>query len=297
MSVPAAATRTAENVGRGILILVAAMFVFACQDGITKHLAPRFASPQIIWIRFVAFVLLGLWLVCRKGVRRAFYTGAPWLQLAWGIVLVTQMLGFVLVLRYLPLADAHVIMASTPLIVTVLAIPLLGESVDLRRWLAVLAGFAGVLVILRPGLGAMQAGSGFALGVAFMYAMFIPLTRMVSRVDSAGTTLVWTGAVGLVSMTLTAPFVWIWPDLEGWLFLGALALFSAANHWLLIKALERAPASVLQPYSYSILVWAILIGWLVFGDFPDLLTIVGAAVIVASGLYTYGISVVSMRGH
>lgn len=294
---PAVASRTPENIGRGILILVAAMFVFACQDGITKHLAQRFAPPQIIWIRFGAFVLLGLWLVRSYGLRRAFHTSRPWLQLLRGMILVTQMIGFVLAVRYLPLADTHVILSSTPLIVTVLAIPLLGESVDLRRWLAVIAGFAGVLVILRPGLGVMDPGSGIALGVAVLYAMFILVTRMVSRVDSAGTTLLWTGAVGLVLMTLVAPFVWVWPDFEGWFMLGSLAAFSTFSHWLLVKALECAPASVLQPYSYSVLVWATLVGWLAFGDFPDLLTIIGAAIIVASGMYTYSISVASMRDH
>lgn len=297
MSVPVATSRPAENIGRGILILVTAMFVFACQDGITKLLANRFAPPQIIWIRFGAFILLGLWLVRRQGLGRTFHTGALWLQLARGVVLVTQMIGFVLAVRYLPLADTHVIMSSTPLIVTVLAVPLLGETVDLRRWLAVLAGFGGVLVILRPGLGVMAPGSGIALGVAFIYAMFILLTRMVSRVDGAGTTLIWTGTVGLVSMTVAAPLVWVWPDFQGWCLLGSLAVLSAGSHWLLIKALECAPASVLQPYSYSILLWATVIGALVFGDFPDLYTIAGAAIIVASGLYTYGISVISVRDH
>lgn len=291
-----AAPRHVENVGRGILILVTAMFVFACQDGITKILAERFAPPQIIWIRFGAFILLGLWLVRGQGLGRAFHTGAPWLQLGRGVVLVTQMTGFVLAVRYLPLADTHVIMSSTPLIVTVLAVPLLGETVDLRRWLAVLAGFGGVLVILRPGLGVMAPGSGIALGVAIIYAMFILLTRKLSRVDGAGTTLVWTGAVGLVSMTVAAPLVWVWPDFREWVLLGLLALVSAASHWLLIKALECAPASILQPYSYSILLWATVLGWLVFGDLPDLYTIAGAVIIVASGLYTYGISVLSVRG-
>lgn len=297
MSVPVATSRPAENVGRGILILITAMFVFACQDGITKLLADRFAPPQIIWIRFGAFILLGLWLLRRQGLSRTFHTGAPWLQLARGVVLVTQMIGFVMAVRYLPLADTHVIMSSTPIIVTVLAAPLLGETVDLRRWLAVLAGFGGVLVILRPGLGVMAPGSGIALAVAFIYAMFILLTRMVSRVDGAGTTLIWTGTVGLVSMTVVAPLVWVWPDAQGWFLLGSLAVLSAGSHWLLIKALECAPASVVQPYSYSILLWATVIGALVFGDFPDLYTIAGAVIIVASGLYTYGVSVSSVRDH
>lgn len=279
--------RTPDNIGRGITIMVATMLVFACQDGITKLLAQRFEPPQIIWVRFTAFFLFGLWLVRGDGLRRAFHSIRPWLQLTRGVVLVTEMLGFVLAVRYLPLAETHAIMSSTPLMVTVLSIPLLREAVGLRRWAAVLIGFAGVLLILRPGMGVMQAGTGVALGVAFLYALFIVVTRMTSRVDGAGTTLVWTGAVGLVSMTVVAPFVWVWPDTQEWLLLGAVAVLGTTSHWLFIKALECAPASVLQPYSYTILVWATLVGWIGFGDFPDGFTMAGAAVIVASGMYTF----------
>lgn len=297
MSVSAATTHPVENVNRGILILVTAMFVFACQDGITKLLAERFAPPQITWVRFAAFFLFGLWLVRDQGVGGAFRTNALWLQLVRGMVLVVQMSGFVLAVRYLPLADIHVIMSSTPLIVTVLAVPLLGEAAGLRRWLVLLTGFGGVLMILRPGMGVMVPGTGLALAVAFIYAVFILVTRMVSRLDGAGTTLVWTGAVGLVSLTVAVPLVWVWPDFRGWILLASLALLSAGGHWLLIKALGYASASALQPYSYSILVWATLIGWIVFDDLPGLYTLIGAAIIVVSGLYSYGTSIVSAREH
>jgi drug/metabolite transporter (DMT)-like permease len=287
VSVPGPAPRTPENVRRGIFILVATMFVFAFQDGITKQLSQQFAGPQIILARFAAFVLLGLWLLRRNGLHRAFHCHRPWLQLLRGGVLVVQMLGFVLTVRLLPLADTHVILSSTPLIVTVLAVPLLGERVDLRRWMAVLAGFIGVLIILRPGTGVMQVGSGIALIVALLYALFIILTSKVSRVDAPGTTLLWTGTVGLLSMGIAAPFVWMWPDLEGWLMLGALMVLGSTSHLLLIRALECAPASVLQPYSYTVLVWATVVGWVGFGDLPDVTTIIGAVVIVASGIDTY----------
>ena len=287
MSMQPITPRAPDNVARGIAITVATMFVFACQDGITKQLSQYFEPPQIIWVRFTAFFLFGLWLVRGAGLRRAFHSIRPWLQLTRGVVLVTEMLGFVLAVHYLPLADTHAIMSATPLMVTVLSIPLLGEAVGMRRWAAVLVGFAGVLLILRPGMGVMQAGSGIALGVALLYALFIVVTRMTSRVDGAGTTLVWTGAVGLVSMTVVAPFVWVWPDAQGWLMLAAVAVLGTTSHWLFIKALECAPASVLQPYSYTILVWATLVGWIAFGDFPDGYTVAGAAVIVASGIYTF----------
>ena len=279
--------RTPDNIGRGILIMVGTMLVFACQDGITKLLASRFEPPQILWVRFTAFLLFGLWLVRGAGLQRAFHSIRPWLQLTRGVVLVVEMIGFVLVVRILPLAETHAIMSSTPLLVTVLSIPLLREIVGVRRWVAVLVGFIGVLVILRPGFGVMQPGSVLLLGVALLYALFIVVTRMTSRVDGVGTTLVWTGAVGVVSMTVVAPFFWQWPDATGWLALGAVAVLGTVSHWLFIKALECAPASVLQPYSYTILVWATLVGWLAFGDLPDGFTIVGASIIVASGIYTF----------
>ncbi len=276
-----------DNIARGIAIMVVTMFVFAIQDGVTKQLAARFEPPQIILVRFTAFFVLGLWLVRGDGMRRAFHSIRPWLQLARGVVLVVEMIGFVLTVRYLPLADTHAIMASTPLMVTVLSIPLLGEAVGARRWVAVLVGFSGVLLILRPGLVEMQPGTLLAIGVAALYALFNVLTRLTSRVDGAGTTLVWTGSTGLVAMLVVAPFVWRWPDATGWLLLAAVACLGTFSHWLFIKALECAPASVLQPYSYTVLVWATLVGWLLFGDFPDAYTIAGALVIVASGVYTF----------
>ena len=279
--------RTPDNIARGIAIMIGTMFVFAVQDGITKQLSQQFEPPQIIWVRFTAFFLFGLWLVRGEGLHRAFHSLRPWLQLSRGVILVVEMLGFVLTVRFLPLAETHAIMSSTPLMVTVLSIPLLAEVVGLRRWVAVLVGFAGVLVILRPGFGVMQAGTGLAVAVAFLYALFIVVTRMTSRVDGAGTTLVWTGAVGLVSMTVIAPFFWQWPDARGWLMLAAVAVLGTTSHWLFIKALECAPASLLQPYSYTILVWATLVGWIGFGDLPDLYTVAGAGVIVASGIYTF----------
>ena len=276
-----------DNIARGIVIMVVTMFVFACQDGITKQLAQRFEAPQILLVRFTAFFLVGLLLVRGAGLRRAFHSIRPWLQLARGVVLVVQMLGFVVAVRYLPLAEMHAIMSAAPLMVTVLSIPMLGEVVGLRRWAAVLVGFAGVLLILRPGLVELQTGTVIALGVAFLYALFGVLTRMTSRVDGAGTTLVWTGATGVLVMAVVAPFVWRWPDATGWMLLVAVAVLGACSHWLFIKALECAPASVLQPYSYTILLWATLVGWLLFDDLPDAFTIAGAGIIVASGIYTF----------
>jgi len=279
--VNAASTHT-----RGVSLAIAAMIVFASQDGLTKHLAQTYAVPQILWVRYVLFALFALWMTRSAGPRESLRSASPALQILRSVLLVAEIGLFVLAIRWLPLADAHAIMALTPLLVTALSVPLLGEPVGMRRWCAVGVGFAGMLLILRPGMGALHPAALFALAAAAMYACYIALTRKVSLADHSGTTLAYTALVGALVMTLVGPFYWRWPDLSGWAFLLTLAVTGATGHFLFIKALEAAPASVLQPFGYTVLVWATLIGFVFFGNLPDAPTVAGASIIVASGLYT-----------
>lgn len=271
---------------RGIALAIAAMVVFASQDGLTKHLAQTYAVAQILWVRYAFFALFALWMTRSAGPRESLRSASPALQILRSVLLVAEIGMFVLAIRWLPLADTHAIMALTPLLVTALSVPLLGERVGLRRWSAVGVGFAGMLLILRPGMGALHPAAFFALGSAAMYACYIALTRKVSLADHSGTTLIYTALVGAAVMTLIGPFHWQWPDASGWAFLLTLAVTGATGHFLFIKALEAAPASVLQPFGYTVLVWATIIGYVFFGNLPDAPTVAGALVIVASGLYT-----------
>ena len=194
---------------------------------------------------------------------------------------------FIWTITVLPLADAHAILAISPLIVTALSVPLLGEKVGIRRWSAIGVASIGMLVILRPGFGAMHPMALVALLCACMWSLYQVLTRIVSRTDPPLTTLFYTALIGAVALTVIGPFYWRTPDAQGWALFALVAALGAGGHYLLIKALQLAPASLLQPFAYTVLVWATLVGFTVFGNLPDLPTVLGALIIVASGLYTF----------
>lgn len=274
------------SVAKGIGLTLLAMLIFASQDGITKHLSTQYAVPQILMVRYIFFAFFAGWLAWRKGFRRTVLARRPVLQTFRALVIVGEIGVFVIAVRYLPLADTHAIFASTPLIVTALSVPLLGERVGLRRWFAVLIGFGGVLVILRPGIGVVHPGSLVALTAAFMFALYILLTRLGSKRDSSETALLYMAWVGAAIMVIAGPFFWVPPDAEGWFWLLLLGCSSSCGHFSLIVALKHAPAATLQPLNYTTLVWATVIGFFAFGDFPDAFTIAGACIVVGSGLYT-----------
>jgi drug/metabolite transporter (DMT)-like permease len=210
-----------------------------------------------------------------------------WLQSLRSALLVIEIGLFVLTITVLPLAEAHAILAVTPLVVTALSVPVLGERVGMRRWSAIGVAFVGVLIILRPGLGTVHPIALLALLCAVMFALYQILTRIVSRADPPLTTLFYTALVGVGGLTVLIPFYWTTPDASGWALFGMVAALGASGHFLLIKALQLAPASTLQPFSYTILIWATLVGFLVFGNLPDLPTVAGAIVITLSGIYTF----------
>jgi drug/metabolite transporter (DMT)-like permease len=286
---PAAAVAgsAAASARRGILHVLAAWLLFACMDAGSKLLAEDYAIIQILWVRFVSLAVIAAWLAGRQGGAGALRTRHFWLQSLRSALLVIEIGLFILTITVLPLANAHAILAVTPLIVTALSVPLLGEHVGVRRWSAIAVAFAGVLIILRPGFGAVQPMALLALVCSLMFALYQILTRIVSRTDPPLTTLFYTALVGVVGLTLAVPFHWTTPDLAGWALFGLVTALGAGGHFLLIKALQLAPASVLQPFSYTILVWATLVGFLVFGNLPDLLTVVGACVVASSGIYAF----------
>ena len=267
--------------------MLLAVFIFASQDGITKTLIGQYEAPQILLVRFAAFALfVTIWVARRGGVKKAAATRRPVLQVVRCLLIAVEIGLFAWIVHYMPLADVHALFASAPLMITALSVPLLRETVGIRRWSAVGVGFIGVLIILRPGVTAVQPVAMLVLLGALMFALYVVLTRLVSRVDSSETSLFYMAWVGFVFSVAVGPFYWTWPDLEGWIWLLALACTSISGHVLFVLALKEAPAAVLQPYQYTILVWAAIFGFVFFGDIPDLPTVIGASIIVASGLYT-----------
>ena len=271
----------------GALLTVLAMLAFAAMDAMSKWLVADYPIGQMMWIRYGVFCLFAWFVVRRQGLMAAARSRRPWLQGGRALLAVIESAVFVLAFNYLPLADTHALAATAPLIVIVLGTLLLHERADAGRWLAVGLGFIGMLLIVRPGLRTLDWPMLLPLVGAAMWAVYQILVRLCTRADSADTTLVWSAFVAFAATTLVGPWQWQWPDATGWLLLIATALLNALANYALIKALDYAEASAVQPYSYILLVWVTILGFVVFGDFPDAWTIMGALVIVASSLYAW----------
>ena len=274
----------APLLGMGLALL--AFLLFACLNVLTKHTSVTYSMVQILWFRYLLFGGFGLGLAVRKHKKAAFRSQMPMLQAARAILLVSEVGLYVFAFRHLPLAEISAASGTGPMIGTAMSAILLREVIGIRRWLAVLAGFVGVMIIVRPGFGAFNPWMLIPLGGTVLWTLYQVLTRMVSEFDDSERTTMFTGTIGFGLLCLALPFFWEPVDLPWLLTLLLLAVFGVAGHSVLIKALSLAPASLLQPLSYSGMVWAVLFGWLIFDDIPALATILGAAIIVASGLYT-----------
>ncbi|MGF1474832.1 MAG: DMT family transporter [Geminicoccaceae bacterium] len=252
----------------------------------TKLLTETYPIAMVVWGRYAFhFAILAVIMAPRMAaVMRAPRRDIQVLRSS--LMLVATVLN-VIALHHLQLAEVSAIMFLTPLMVTALSTPLLGEDVGPRRWLAVLVGFAGALIIIRPGLGVVHAASLVALGCALAYALYQLATRKVHGIADPWMSLFYTSIVGTVASSLLVPIWWQPPDIWGWLGMAASGAFGAAGHLGLIIGLSRAAASRITPFTYTQLLWAIIAGWLVFGDWPDVGTLVGGLIIVASGLYVF----------
>jgi drug/metabolite transporter (DMT)-like permease len=272
---------------RGIAFALVAWLLFASMDAGSKLLAEGYSIIQILWVRFLSQAAIAGSLATRHGLVAGLRTRHVWLQSLRSLILVAEIGLFILSITVLPLANAHAILAVTPLLVTALSVPILREQVGWRRWSAIGVACVGMLIILRPGFGAMHPMALVALLCALMFALYQVLTRMVGRDDPPMTTLFYTALIGAIGLSLIGPFHWDWPDARGWGLFVLVACLGSSGHFLLIKALQLAPASLLQPFSYTVLVWATIVGFVVFDNLPDWPTVLGAAVIVGSGLYTF----------
>jgi drug/metabolite transporter (DMT)-like permease len=203
-----------------------------------------------------------------------------------GTALLGSSLFFISGLRFLPIAEASATSFVSPLFVTALSIVFLGESVGLRRWLATAVGLVGVLIILRPGSGAFHPAALFSIVSALAWACTLVMTRMMSGTERAVTTMAYSSLAGVGILSLLVPFVWVQPSWHDIFFGIVIGVASTAGQWIVVLAFRYANASVLAPFSYTQLLWVSFLGFLIFGEVPDVWTVTGAAIIVASGLYT-----------
>jgi len=277
----------ARSTGAGILFLLATVFFIAVMDMFVKLLTQSYPMPVALWGRYTFHFALLLPLLVTVGPRRLLSTRRPVLQVMRSLALFVTTALLFLALHRLQLAEVTAIMFTSPLIATALSVPLLGERVGFRRWTGVLVGFAAVLIIVRPGTGVIGWAALLPLGAAACYALYQISTRILSRSDETLTTLFYTALIGTLATNLIVPFYWQTPAATDWGLLVLVGALGAVAHLLFIKAYSLAPPAVLGPFVYTQLIWATTLGLIVFSDFPDAWTIVGAVIITASGLYIW----------
>ncbi|MBT7613072.1 MAG: DMT family transporter [Rhodospirillaceae bacterium] len=272
---------------RGIGLMILAMCLMASMDATAKWLVEEHSIAQILLVRFLMFLVVALALAARRGLAETLRSKNPGLQVIRSLVMLAEIYVFIWAFSLLPLADVHGIAAVSPLMAMALAVPLLGEKVGWHRWAAVAIGFVGVLVIVRPGSGVMGSAALVALFAAFLWGLFQVLIRKVGLNDSVETTALYTAIIAVIVLGVTAPFMWQPVDRGGWGLLLLVGVLGSLGHLVLFRALQLAPASTLQPFSYTMVVWATVMGFLMFGDFPDSWTIIGIGIGIAGGLYAF----------
>jgi drug/metabolite transporter (DMT)-like permease len=272
---------------RAIGLIVVALLLFSCLDATAKYLSAEHPVPQLVWARYFFHTLLMLAFLGPRRTGEIVKTGRLPLQVVRSTLLLLATLCFFTAISFIPLATATTIAFVSPLFVTALSVPILGERVGPRRWIAVAIGFLGVLLVIRPGIGDIHPAMFLPLGMAFFYGLYQILTRRLSDTEPPLTTLFYTATVGAALTTLFVPFFWEAPSTQAWLLMVAMGFFGGFGHLLLIQAFRYAPASMLAPFSYVQLVWVTILGFLIFGDLPDAYTTAGAAVIVGSGLFVF----------
>ncbi len=267
-------------------LIVAMTISFALLDATAKYATQIFDPFQIVWGRYLFHFLLLTPILLRKGPIQAFASARPGLNIARGFMLCVVTLLFFSSIKYLPLVDAQAISFITPLTIVAIAHFVLGQKVGPRRWAAVAVGFAGVLIVIRP-TGDMHWAALLCLGMALMNSVYHLATRSLARTDSSRVQLLYAGLTGTLVFSMLVPFVWVTPDLKGWLILMTMGVFGAAGHYLMGEAYARAQPAILAPFTYTQIVWAGAMGALFFGHVPDGWTLFGAAIVVAAGLYVF----------
>lgn len=284
-SVPPAERHRTDNVGLGIGLTILAILIFGLQDALSKLLVQTYSPFQLAMMRFWAFAAFSIVLVSRQApLKQAFRSRWPVLQILRGVLLVADIWFFAAALKTVPLAELQAITLVYPLMVTLVAIPILGERVGVFRFTAVGVGFLGALVIVRPGGLPLDLGVAYAMLAAAFYALYIALTRKVSGADSTATSMVYVGVIGLVLTSGVGVFFWQPMDLYSLGIMGLVMITSTAAHGIMMVALSRAPASVIQPFNYTALPWGIVMSYVFFGHLIDTVSLMGGAVIVGAGL-------------
>lgn len=269
----------------GIAWMALGVSTLPLMDAIAKYLSAEYHVLQVTWARYGFHLLLLLVLLAGRLRPAELIPRHAGLQVLRSGFLLGTTLCYFFAISYLPLANVLALAFVGPIVSTALAPVVLGEHVGPRRWAAVLVGFAGALVVIRPGFGVFHPASLLGLGAGFFYGAYLLATRRLSGSGRPAVTLLYTALIGVLVLSFALPAVWQTPAAAGWAWMAAMGLFGALAHFFIIRAFEHASAPVLAPVSYVEIVAAAAIGWIVFRDFPDAWTWAGVAVIVFSGTY------------
>lgn len=276
-----------DRIGLGILAMVAGMAMMSSMDALAKWLGAGYPIGQVVFFRNLFGMIPLLVIVWQLGGFTLPTTRRWRLHLLRGLLGVTAQFSFFLGLRTLGLAEATAIAFAAPLMVTALSVPLLGEQVGIRRWSAVILGFLGVLIMVRPAPDSFEAAALLILLAAFSYAMIMVTTRMLARSDSNAAILLFGSSTSLALSVLLLPVGWKAPDLADLAVFAAMGLIGGTGMFFITQAYRHAPAAVVAPFEYTALVVAAILGFLVWREIPDLYVWLGAAVVVGAGIYIF----------
>lgn len=285
VTTPRISVAVPDTVLRGIGLIVLSTVFFSAGDVVAKFATATLPAVEVTWMRYVVFAMLVVPAAFLAHGRRALATARPSLQALRALAVVGSSVLFMEGVQHLQVAEATAINFLSPIFITALSIPFLGEKVGLHRWAAAGLGFLGVMLVVRPGSDAFQMAALYPVASAMVWSVAAITTRMMSS-ERPELTLAWSALIGLAALSLLVPFVWRTPNLHEIGFGILTGVFSTMGHWLLVRGYRLAPASVLAPFSYVQLLFAGLLGFAAFGIIPGIWTVAGGLVIAASGLYT-----------
>jgi drug/metabolite transporter (DMT)-like permease len=269
---------------RGIMLMIAAVASFTVLDSTAKYLSNDLPVIEIVWARYISSLVLFAVIFPAASVSEALRTKRAGIQIGRALLLVGATISIFFAVHYLPLAETYAISFMSPFLAALFAMVLLGEKVSGQRWIAIATGFAGVLIVIQPGRDVVSWAIAFPMLMAVLWALYQVVTKLLSATEPPLTTLFFTMATGAILLTAIVPFFWVMPEPSAWFLIGFMGLVGLLGQWLLIKAYALASPSLLAPFAYTQIVWATLIGYLVFGDFPELSTIVGVIVVIVASL-------------
>ena len=273
----------------GIGLMIVTTFLFSSMDGVSRYLAENNNVLSLVSFRywFVSIFIVISCLFIKNSFKRIIYTQQPVLQFGRGLILSINNCIVIYSFTLIGLIETHAVIACYPLMVAALSVPFLGEKFGWRRWSAIAVGFFGVIIIIRPSMEIFSGGSFFALIGALLFSIYLILTRYVSRKDGAITSFFWMGMGGTVTMSVVSFFTWEGISQEYWMWLLLMCIISAISHFLMVKTLQLAEASVIQPFSYLQLVFASFIGVIFFSETIHEMILIGTFIVITAGLFTF----------